>query len=380
MRFQPVILGERELTLRKEVRAFLAEVGPDRFRRGLGMHGEHAPEFSRELAERGWVGMTIPEKYSGRPERSVIERFVVTEELLAAGAPLVAHWVSERQTAPMLVRMGTELQRERFLPAIARGECFFSIGMSEPDAGSDLAGVRTRATPAPGGWRLSGTKIWTTYAHLNHFFVALCRTSPRADDRHVGLSQLIVDLSSPGVTARPIRSIDGHDSFSEVILDEVFVPDEMVLGEIGQGWKQVTSELAFERSGPDRFLSTFGVVEMYLREHGRRTCDPHVAETVGRIVARLFTVRQMSLATVRLLERGEQPNVEAAITKDLGTTLEQEIVELIQDLVGIDPDPGSPSVFQQMLAEAVLAAPSFTIRGGTTEILRIVTSRALRTR
>lgn len=378
MLFEPVRLGEREDRLRAEVREFLDRDAPrGSYPRGLGMHGLHSPEFSRTLGRRGWLGMTIPEEYSGRPPRTVLERFVVTEELLAAGAPVVAHWVSERQTAPMLARIGTEAQRRRFLPPIARGDCYFSIGMSEPDAGSDLASVRTQAVAVDGGWRVSGTKVWTTYAHKNHFFVVLCRTSPRGEDRHAGLSQLVVDLRGPGVTARSIRTIDGHESFSEVVLDDVFVPDDMVLGRVGHGWEQVTSELTFERSGPDRFLSTFGVLELLLRE---RAAAPTAAfaEVVGRLVARLWMLRQLSLSTAARLDRGERPQVQASIAKDLGTLFEQELVEDVQALVETDPDPVSGSALDGLLAEAICASPSFTIRGGTTEVLRIVTARALR--
>jgi alkylation response protein AidB-like acyl-CoA dehydrogenase len=340
----------------------------------------YSPEFSRQLGQRGWLGLTIPEQYTGRPPRSVLDRFVITEELLAVGAPVAAHWFSERQTAPILMTLGSELQRERFLPAIARGECYFSIGMSEPDAGSDLAGVRTQAVKVDGGWSLSGTKVWTSHAHRNHFLIALCRTSPLGTDRHEGLSQLIVDLAAPGVDAQPIATLDGPDGFSQVTLDDVRVPDEMVLGVVGNGWQQVNSELAFERSGPDRWLSTYGVLELYLRERVSGTPPPDVAEVIGRLTARMWTLRQLSLATAGLLDGGARPLVEGAIVKDLGTVFEQQLVEDIQALVETDPDPAGTTEFERLFAEAVLAAPSFTIRGGTTEVLRIVTARALKNR
>src|SRR5258708_4604230 len=161
---------------------------------GLGIDAHHSPEFSRALASRGWLGMSIPEEYGGHGHTAV-ERFVVIEELLAAGAPINAHWIADRQTAPALLAYGTEKQRRRFLPSIARGDCYFSIGLSEPDAGSDLAAVRTTAKAVDGGWLLNGTKIWTSGAHLNHFFVVLCRTRPLGEDRHQGLSTLIVALT-----------------------------------------------------------------------------------------------------------------------------------------------------------------------------------------
>ena len=266
MQFAPTALSPAEEALRAEVRDFLAAELPADSRPALGFAGRHDPEFSRTLAKRGWVGMAIPPEYGGHG-RSAVDRFVVAEELLAAGAPIGAHFVADRQTAPALLHFGTEEQRRRFLPGIAAGEVYFSLGMSEPDSGSDLASVRTRATRVDGGWTVTGTKVWTSEAHRNHFFAVLCRTAPVAEgDRHAGLSQLIVDLSAPGVRISPIPYLDGSHHFNEVALEDVFVPDDMVLGEPGSGWRQVTSELAYERSGPDRWLSTFPVLREWLRE------------------------------------------------------------------------------------------------------------------
>ena len=374
--FAPVMTSLEEDALRQEVRDFLArELPPGSYRPGLGMSAGHSPEFSKTLAERGWVGMTIPPRYGGHG-CSAVERFVVVEELLAAGAPVGAHWIADRQTAPSLLAFGTEAQRDRFLPKIAAGECFFSIGMSEPDAGSDLAAVRSTAAAVEGGWSVSGTKVWTTWANLNHYFVVLCRTSSLEEDRHSGLSQLIVDLSSPGLQINPIQFLDGAHHFNEVVLDEVFVPYDMVLGEVGRGWHQVTSELSNERSGPERFLSAWKVLELCLAEGVDQTDD--VAEIVGELVARAWSIRQMSLSVARSLEDGLAPAVEAALVKDLGTMLEQEMVSAVQAIVENDPDPTSTSLFESLLAQAVVVAPSFTIRGGTTEVLRSVAARGLR--
>ena len=333
--------------------------------------------------------MAIPSQYGGH-DRGPVDRFIVSEELLAAGAPVAAHWVADRQTAPALVAFGTEYQKEHFLARIARGECFFAIGMSEPDAGSDLASVRTTGTRVEGGWSVSGTKIWTSWAHLNHFFIALCRTSPLGDDRHAGLSQFIIDLSAPGITINPILSLDGSQHFNEVVLDEVFVPDDMVLGEIGMGWQQVTSELAYERSGPERFLSSWHLLESYLDEGaegadvsgplgsaGAEVGSSLAAERIGALVARYWVLHHLSLSVARALQKGSAPVVEAAMVKDLGTSFEQEVVATLQGLVEDDPDPTSSSLFESLLAHAILVAPSFTIRGGTTEILRSVIARDL---
>ncbi|OBI61654.1 acyl-CoA dehydrogenase [Mycolicibacterium fortuitum] len=329
--------------------------------------------FTAELARRGWLGMTVPEQYGGHG-RSFDERFVVTEELLAAGAPVAAHWIADRQIVPSLLKYGTEDQKSTYLPRIVRGECFFGIGMSEPDSGSDLASVRTRASRAEGGWSITGTKVWTSGAHRAHAFIVLARTEPvDPARRHAGLSQFIVDLKAPGVDVRPIVSMNGGHHFNEVVLDEVFVPDSMVFGEIGNGWTQVTSELGFERSGPERFLSTFplltGSVELLAGQN--ESSEPEL----GRLIARVAGLHHMSTAVAGALQRGENPDVPAAVVKVLGTTLEGDIAEFADQRTGDDThtNPG----WTELVGAAVDQRPGFTLRGGTNEVLRGVIARGL---
>lgn len=335
-----------------------------------------SPELSARLGERGWIGMCWPRRYGGG-ERSALERFVVTEELLAAGAPVAAHWVADRQSGPALLRYGSEELRARLLPAIARGQCFFAIGMSEPDSGSDLASVRTTATPVDGGWRLEGTKVWTSHAHHCHYMILLARTSPRSDDdRHGGLSQFVVDLGDSAVSVNPIRLLDGGHHFNEVVLDGVVVPGSMLLGQVGAGWAQVTTELAFERSGPERFLSTLPMVIEMLRAAGESP-GARAAPIVGRLVAELWTLRQLSLRVAGALERGEVPDVAAAIVKDLGTRFENETIAMVREAVAVEPSLVSSDPLAKAMAQAVLHAPGFTLRGGTNEILRGIVARGL---
>jgi alkylation response protein AidB-like acyl-CoA dehydrogenase len=376
MRFPPTPLSAGEERLREAVREFLrAELPPDH-RPGLGMAAEHDPGFSKRLASRGWIGMAFPRRYGGHG-RSAVERFIVTEELLAAGAPIWAHWIADRQTGPMLLSFGTESQKQRFLPAIAAGECFFSLGMSEPDAGSDLASVKSRAERVEGGWRLNGTKVWTSGAHRSHYFAVLCRTSPADGDRHAGLSQLIVDLRQDGVQISPIPFIDGTHEFNEVALTDVLVPDDMLLGQEGQGWKQVTSELVYERAGPDRYLSTLNVLTRFMASRWFDRDDPGCLTVVGRAAARYWTLRQMSLSVARAIDAGGASAVDAAMIKDLGTVFEQHLTEAIRSCLDQAADPGATDQFQFLLARAILTGPVFTIRGGTTEILRSVVAREL---
>lgn len=202
--------------------------------------------FSERLADAGFVGLTIPPAYGGHG-RGFLHRYVVTEELLGQGAPVAAHWFADRQVAPALLSYGSEEQRRRLLPRIAAGRLYSAIGMSEHGAGSDLAATATKATRTADGWRLNGTKVWTSGGHRAHFAIVLARTSPPdPDHRHAGFSQFIVMLDAPGVTISPIITLDGHHHFNEVTFEDVAVGDDDVLGEVGDGWHQVTAELGFE--------------------------------------------------------------------------------------------------------------------------------------
>ncbi len=358
------------VTLRQEVRQFLAEqLNAGAFTPSVDAWLTGWDEkFTAALAARGWLGMTVPVDYGGHG-RTFLERFAVTEELLAAGAPVAAHWIADRQIVPSLLKYGTQAQKSKFLPRIVRGECFFGIGMSEPDSGSDLASVRTRATRVDGGWSLTGTKVWTSGAHLAHAFIALARTAPvDPAHRHAGLSQFIVDLRGPGVEIRPIVSMNGAHHFNEVVLDSAFVPDAMVFGEIGNGWHQVTSELAFERSGPERFLSTFELLAVTAEAVAAQRV-PHDA-SLGRLVARVAGLHQMSSAVAGALQRQEAADTAAAVVKVLGTTTEGDIAEFADQYGDDSPVAG--------LASAALdQRPGFTLRGGTNEVLRGVIARSL---
>jgi acyl-CoA dehydrogenase len=383
--FSSLELPPTALALREDVRAFLrAEIAAGSYMPHLG-HAEFDLEFTKKVAAHGWIGLTWPKPYGGQ-ERSYLERFVITEEMLAAAAPCAAHWFGDRQTGPSLLRHGSELLKQKYLPAIARGEMAFALGMSEPGSGSDLASVRTRAEKADykgkGGWKVSGQKVWTSWAHKADAFFVLCRTSPLSDDRHAGLSQLIIDIkTSPGVTVRPIRFMNGEHHFNEVFLDDVFVPDDHVLGEVGQGWKQITSELALERSGPERYMTTLPLLVELIRRLGE-TDDPRSHEMVGRLTARLWTLRRMSLAIALALDpssgkQGVDLATEAALVKDMGTFYEREIIDAARLLVAVEPTLDAADTFERYLAECIVCAPVSTIRGGTTQVLRTLIARRL---
>ena len=381
IRFEMTELTAPERALQEEVRAFLAaELPRGSFTPGLGFNAAKDHAFSAKLGARGWLGMALPKRYGGH-DRSAVDRFVVTEELLRWGAPVGHHWVADRQSGAVINRFGTEEQKQRFLPAIARGELAFCIGMSEPDSGSDLASITTKATRDGNGWVIEGTKIWTTGAHENDFLIVLCRTTPpdQVTDRRQGLSQLIVDLKTPRLHANPVPFIDNSADFCEVVFDEVFVPDDMVLGEIGQGWNQNTSELAFERGGPDRWLSTFLIVEGFLRSlEGVQPSDAALA-LLGEATANYWVLHNLSMSVARSIDEGRSPTTEAALVKEMGTRFEQDMLNGVLALIDFEPNMAARSMFERLLVAATITAPSFTIRGGTNEVLRSVAAKALQT-
>jgi len=279
-RFDPIELPPEAKELRHEVRTFLrqeAEAGT--FSPGDGK-GSFSREFSRRVGAKGWIGMTWPKKYGGH-ERSHLERYVVTEEMLAARAPTRAHSTADRQSGPVILRYGQEEIRQQILPRIACGELCFCIGLSEPNSGSDVFAASTRATKTDGGWLVNGRKIWTSGAHHADYMIALLRTSsPTKENRRHGLTQFLVEMKTSGITTRPIINLTGGHDFNEVVFDDAFLPDSHLIGDVDMAWKQATDELAYERSGPDRWIETFpALVELGHRAGGGppRHPAPHVA-------------------------------------------------------------------------------------------------------
>jgi len=374
--FGPPVLPSDIEPLRTRVGAFLADWSPTcpPEKRALSWMGFDA-DFSRSLGAMGWLGLSIPKQYGGH-DASPFERFVVSEELLAAGAPVTAHWIADRQSAPLILRHGTEAQKQRYLPPICAGEMYFCIGMSEPASGSDLASVRTKADRQPdGSWLLNGRKVWTTNADRCHAMIALVRTDP-ASERHAGLSQIIVDLTLPGVMVRPIKDLSGHEHFNEVTFDNVRLDADALIGVEGGGWAQATSELAFERSGPERFLSAMTLFSCLVGAIGP-TPDARQAMEIGRLAAWLISLRSMSVSLTAQLAAGQDPVWGASCVKDLGTGYEQDTVEVAVRLIDSLPPGEQKTTTRKVLAITQSMAPSFSLRGGTREILRGILARGL---
>ncbi len=331
--------------------------------------------FSARLGAAGLLGLSIPTRYGGHG-LGHLHRYVVNEELLLHGAPVAAHWFADRQVAPALMAYGSKDQQRTLLPRIAAGRLCCAIGMSEDGAGSDLAAAVTRASRTEGGWLLNGRKLWTSGAHRAHLIVVLARTEPMDPARrHTGFSQFLVDPSAEGVTISPIRQMSGEHHFNEVVFTDVFVSDADVLGEIGNGWLQVTTELSFERSGPERILSTTPLIAGVLQELSNSEVNAPTAAVIGNLVAHLTSLRQLSVSVAHTLADGRDATGRAALVKDLGTGFEQQSVDTCAQLLEFVESP--TTALLELLAVARLHAPVFTLRGGTNEVLRGIVARGM---
>jgi acyl-CoA dehydrogenase len=377
--FDPLRLPPETKALREEVRGFIAEeIAAGTFEPATGLDGESFnKDFSRKVGARGWIGMTWPKKYGGH-ERSFLDRYVVTEEFRAVTAPTWAHFVADRQSGPVIMKYAPEELKLDILPRICKGELAFCIGMSEPGSGSDLFAASSKAERTNEGWKLNGTKIWTSNAHQSDYMIGLFRTSPPTkENRRHGLTQFLINMKWDGISINPVYQMTGRHDFNEVVFEDVFVPDTHLLGEVDGAWKQATSELAYERSGPERFLETLYVLTALIKLLGEKP-ETREAEGIGRLVAQLHTLRRMSVSVAGMLEQGKEPVLEASIVKDVGTLWEQRIPAQARELAAFaertsanDPD------FDEIVEFASLQAPKFTIQGGTTEILRGIIARGL---
>ena len=249
--------------------------------------------------------------------------------------------------------------------------------MSEPDSGSDLASVKTKATKINDGWNLEGRKIWSTGAHLSNYMIVLARTSPALkDNRHEGLSQFLVDLSLPNISINGIEDMTGQKHFNETLFDNVILKKDALLGEEGKGWSQVVGELAIERSGPERFLSHFTLLDAFIGEF-RNVLLKSGSNLIGKIIAELQTLRRMSFSVASMLQNSQSPETQAAFVKELGNKFEKTMVESLRELSDIIPLHQWPSLLQNLFEDATLRIPSNSLRGGTTEIMKGIIARQL---
>ncbi|MEO7555085.1 MAG: acyl-CoA dehydrogenase family protein [Acidimicrobiales bacterium] len=332
------------------------------------------PAFTKELGARGWIGMTWPVEEGGHG-RTILERFVVYEQLIKHGAPICAGWFADRQMGPSLLQFGTSEQRRRWIPGIVSGESMWCIGMSEPDAGSDVASLRTKAEPDGDDWLVTGQKVWTSGAAHADWCYVIARTDPDAP-KHAGLSELVIDMRSPGVDVRTIMDMTTNEHFCEVTFDAVRVPGANLIGERDGSFRQLMRQMEHERGGIDRLVSNFALYRDLMATPGLvDRADPVVRQQLARIetayrVGRLLVLRE----TLQ-----QAPRAFSAATKTFGTEFESRLADFCAQQLG--PAAllwGEAAGLGGRAARAICYAPAYTIMGGTVNILRtILAERAL---
>lgn len=325
------------------------------------------PEFSKRLSREGLIGLSWPTEYGGSG-RSNLDRLAVTEELLRAGAPSAAHWSSERQIGPALLRLGTPEAKDELLPKIISIDAIFCLGMSEAGAGSDLAAVETTARRVDGGWVINGTKMWTGHAHRATHAYVLARTSAESR-KHRGLSEFLVDMDPASVTVTPIINMLGEHRFNKVEFRDAFVPDYRLLGEEGNGWRQVVEQLSFERGGSERYLSSYILFSELLRRAAAVESDS-LDHLIGGLTQRLTVLRQLGHDVARSLDSGGAPVKEAAALKLLGNQFEVDVIEALRRC----PEPEDSFRYSDFAA-SLQSSPGFELRGGAVEVLLSIIAR-----
>lgn len=316
-------------------------------------------ECSRELAARGWIGMTWPEEFGGGG-RSPIERLIVAEELITAGVPIGASWFADRQMGPAFIAHGTPEQCEQYLPGILAGESTWCIGMSEPDSGSDLASLQTRAVRDGDEWVIDGQKIWTSFGHQAQYCYLICRTDSVPGKPHRGISEIVVPMDSPGIEVRPIRDLVDARHFNEVWFTGVRVPAENLVGVEGDAFAQTMKQLEHERGGIDRLVSNRA---LYLHAFERADRDDPV---VRQEIADLEIGYRIGRWLVYRSVLGQTPAGFAAGTKLVCTEYEQRVADFAARVLGPD------SMLWTDWTSEIAYAPAYTIMGGTSDIMRNV--------
>jgi alkylation response protein AidB-like acyl-CoA dehydrogenase len=353
-----------QITLREQARAVAADAVAR-----LGRHNDswingYSKEFAVEMAGHGWIGMTWPKEFGGGG-RPAIDRLIVGEELIKAGAPIAAMWFADRQMGPSLIAYGRPDQRAEFLPQILSGETTWCIGMSEPDAGSDLASLKTSAVRDGDAWVINGQKIWTSFGAVADYCYLICRTSTDGPP-HAGISEIVVPMDVPGIEVRRIKDMTTNRHFCEVFYTNVRVPVHNLVGVEGAAFKQTMKQLEHERGGIDRLVSNYALYQVALADADRT--DPVVRQEIAALeigyrIGRLLVIRE-SL-------RQAPPGFSAA-SKCFGTEHEMRVAEFVLRTLG------AKATLWDDVTQGLAYAPGYTIMGGTSDVMRnIIGERVL---
>jgi alkylation response protein AidB-like acyl-CoA dehydrogenase len=379
---------EEQEKLRGEVREFLE----GEIKQGLWQPTCDAwimaydPEFTKRVAAKGWIGLTWPEEYGGHG-RSFIDRLIVTEEMLRYGAPAACHWFADRQIGGAIVHYGTDEQKKEILPKILKGEAYVGLGMSEPEAGSDLASLKTRAVEDGDDYIIDGQKVWTSGgSHMNMIYL-VARTDPEVA-KHKGISEFLFETSLPGITVRPIEDITGGVHFNEVFFDSARVPKKYLIPEKNRGFYQVVNQLDYERSGMERLMANYPLLEaliQYVKEtkrHGRPLADdPIIRSKIAQLKIELEIGRLHMYRVAVVMDEGRAPNWESSMSKAYGTAFEQRLAGAAIEVAGLygQLSPDSKWVpMQGMAYHSYLSSKGYSLQAGSSEVLKnILATRKL---
>jgi alkylation response protein AidB-like acyl-CoA dehydrogenase len=375
---------------RQEIRDFLkAELEAGAFSVDIAeLVGEPSQEFSRKLAQKGWIGLTWPKQYGGQG-RSYVEKLILIEELMKVKAPIGYHFLADRQVGPALTSFGSDWQKEFFLPSIVRADegMQFCLLFSEPNAGSDLAAVSAKAVRDGDYYIINGQKVWTTGGHLADYGWLLARTNLDSSVRgHLSCSEFILDMKSPGVTVRPLINMAGTHSFNEVFLDDVKIHKKYLVGQENEGFKQIMAQMDYERAGIERLMQNYPLYEHLISYVKKMDKDSRgfyswVRDQVAQLEIEYNIGRLLCYYTAWVVDQGKKPTSQAALTKAFCTQYEQRLNDVATKVMG----PISQirqgvkwSPFGGDLASCYLWAPSYTLQGGSVEVLKnIVALRGL---
>jgi alkylation response protein AidB-like acyl-CoA dehydrogenase len=373
-------LTNEQEKFRQQIRDFLEE----EIRQGLWEPSCDAwimgydPEFTKRVAQRGWIGLTWPKEYGGQG-CSFVDRLILTEEMLRYGAPAACHWFADRQIGGAIVHYGTEEQKKELLPLILRGEAYVGLGMSEPDAGSDLASLKTRAVEDGDSYVIDGQKTWTSGgSHMNWIYL-VARTDQNAP-KHRGISELFFETSLPGINVQPIVDITGGVHFNEVFFDGARISKKCLIGEKNRGFYQILNQLDYERSGMERLMANYPLFEaliQYTKETKRNgkplSDEPVIRAKLAQLKIELEIGRLHMYRVATVMDDGRAPNWESAMSKAYGTAFEQRLASTAIEILGLygQLSPQSKLVpMRGMAYHSYLSSKGYSLQAGTTEILK----------
>ncbi len=379
---------EEQQQFRREVRDFLEqEIKDGAWEPSCdGWIQGYSPEFTKKLAAKHWLGLMWPKEYGGQG-RSHTDRMILTEEILRYGAPAACHWFADRQIGGSILNFGTEEQKKEYLPRILKGEAYVGLGLSEPEAGSDLASLRTKATESGDEFILDGQKMWTSCGMFMNYLYLVARTDPDAP-KHRGISEFIIDTSLPGITITPTIDITGSTAWAEVFFDGVRIPKSCLIGEKNRGFYQVVNQLDYERAGLERLMGNYPLFDAIVR-FAKETKwngeylsnDTLIRQKLAQLQIEFDMGRLLTYRVVMVMEEGKAPNIEASKAKVYSTAFEQHLASVATEILGLYGQLVAGSEYSPILGMAshsYLGSKGYSLQAGSSEVLRnVIATRGL---